>query len=219
MWLPTTDPSERPVSWISGSKGRKARRGCGRAHSPRRSWGNRLYSAGSLRQSARFTEAAKRGRAQLSGLADLTNPDLIAFAARRQADRRHRRGGHAGVARRAARPLPGGARQDGPRPSTVRPAYVLPQGNHGMTATTARSTATGKEMAGDAAADHWNRFRLLVDWVEKNARRENDQITGGDHAAALFFSAYRGYTTGPTLRGELVLLRGALGDNGSGIPA
>ena len=46
--------------------------------------------------------------------------------------------------------------------------YVLPQGNHGMTATTAPIDGNGKEIPATRLPTTWNRFGLLVDWVEKN---------------------------------------------------
>ena len=87
--------------------------------------------------------------------------------------------------------------------------YVLPQGNHGMTATTATVDGAGKEIPAVRLPTTWNRFALLVDWVERNTPPGKAiTMTGGDQTMLLCsYPAYPKYKDGTAAAGELVFLR------------
>ena len=87
--------------------------------------------------------------------------------------------------------------------------YVLPQGNHGMAATTATVDGSGKEIPAVRLPTTWNRFALLVDWVERNTPPGKAlTMTGGDQTMLL--CSYPGVSEiheRPAAAGELVFLR------------
>ena len=80
--------------------------------------------------------------------------------------------------------------------------YVLPQGNHGMTASTATVDGSGKEIPAVRLPTTWNRFALLVDWVERNTPPGKTlTMTSGDQTMLLCsYPAYPKYKAGPPLQ-------------------
>lgn len=206
MWVPTVDPSGSGLiqrTRFAGQEGAPA-------DAPRFTHLGILGITGWIQQDLAanaldFTEAAySRRRRQLSDWADATNPDLAAF---------HRRGGKLIVAIGAQDTLASpGAQLDymqslldkmGRRTvDAFARLYVLPQGNHGMSATTAPIDGNGKEIPATRLPATWNRFGLLVDWVEKNAApAKTITMTGGDQSLPLCsYPSYPRYSSGPPLQ-------------------
>jgi feruloyl esterase len=152
-----------------------------------------------------FTEAAFADRRrQLSEWADATNPDLSAFYAR---------GGKliSAIGAQDTLASPGAQleyyqsvldKMGRQRVDAFARFYVLPQGNHGMMATTATVDGAGKEIAAVRLPTTWDRFGMLVQWVERNTPPEKSvTMTGGDQTMLLCsYPAYPKYTSGPALQ-------------------
>ena len=205
MWLPTTEPSGSGLLVGTRFQGQEG----SAADAPRHShlgvlgvtgWMQRDLSANPLD----FTEAAyAERRKQLSEWADATNPDLSAFYAR---------GGKLISAIGAQDTLASpGAQLDyyqsvldkmgRQKVDAFARFYVLPQGNHGMTATTATVDGAGKEIPAVRLPTTWNRFGMLVDWVERNTPPgKSVTMTGGDQTMVLCsYPEYPKYKGGPAL--------------------
>ena len=206
MWLPTTEPSGSGLLVGTRFQGQEGAAADAARHSHLgvlgvTGWMQRDLSANPLD----FTEAAYAGRRkQLSEWADATNPDLSAFYAR---------GGKLISAIGAQDTLASpGAQLDyyqsvldkmgRQKVDAFARFYVLPQGNHGMTATTATVDGAGKEIPGVRLPTTWNRFGMLVDWVERNTPpAKSVTMTGGDQTMLLCsYPLYPRYTSGPALR-------------------
>jgi feruloyl esterase len=207
MWLPTIDPSGSGLLAGTRFQGQEG----AAAEAPKHAhlgvlgvtgWIQRDLSANPLD----FTEAAYAARRkQLSEWADATNPDLSAF---------YRRGGKLISAISAQDTLASpGAQLDYYQSVVDRMGratvdafarfYVIPQGNHGMTATTAAIDGNGKEIPAVRLPATWNRFALLVDWVERNTPPGKTITMTGSNDETLplcSYPAFPRYTSGPPLR-------------------
>jgi hypothetical protein len=206
MWLPTIDPAGSgllvPVRF-QGQEGAPA-------DAPKHSHLGILGVTGWLQQDLSanpldFTESAYASRRlQLSQWADATDPDLTAF---------YRRGGKLISAMSAQDTLASpGSQLDyyqsvldtmgRPTVDAFARLYVLPQGNHGMTATTAPIDGEGKEIPAVRLPTTWNRFALLAEWVEKNTPpAKTITMTGGEQTLPLCsYPAYPKYNSGPPLQ-------------------
>ena len=88
---------------------------------------------------------------------------------RRQDDRRHRHQRHARVPGRAARLLPVGDRQDGPRGRSIEFArfFVIPQTGHGLTGSSYTANGDGQTISATQIPSRFDRVAMLLDWVEK----------------------------------------------------
>ena len=63
--------------------------------------------------------------------------------------------------------------------------FVIPQANHGLTARTADVDGAGKPIERAALPTQFERFALLVDWVERRvAPGKSITLTGGEPDAA-----------------------------------
>jgi feruloyl esterase len=206
MWLPTTEPSGSGLLAGTRFQGQEG----AAADAPRHShlgvlgvtgWIQRDLSANPLD----FTEAAYAGRRrELSEWADATNPDLSAFSAR---------GGKliSAIGAQDTLASPGAQldyyqsvldRMGREKVDAFARFYVLPQGNHGMAATTAAIDGAGKEIPAVRLPTTWNRFAMLVDWVERNTPpAKSVTMTGGDQTMLLCsYPLYPRYTSGPPLQ-------------------
>ena len=154
-----------------------------------------------------FTEAAYAPRRkQLSEWADATDPDLSAFYAR---------GGKliSAISAQDTLASPGAQidyyqsvldKMGRARVDAFARLYVLPQGNHGMAATTATIDGSGKEIPAVRLPTTWNRFALLVDWVERNTRSgqsaHDDRRRSTQTMLLCSYPGYPKYTSGPPLQ-------------------
>jgi hypothetical protein len=203
MWLPTIEPSGSGLLVATRFQGQEGAAADAAKHTHLgvlgvTGWLQQDLSANPLD----FTEAAyAKRRQQLSAWADATDPDLTVF---------YRRGGKLISAISAQDTLASPGAQldyyqsvlDKMGRATVDAfarLYVLPQGNHGMAAATAPIDGNGKEIPAARLPTTWNRFALLVDWVEKNvAPGKTITMTGGEQSLPLCsYPAYPKYTSGP----------------------
>ena len=206
MWLPTIEPSGSGLLVGTRFQGQEGAPADAVKHAHLgvlgvTGWIQRDLSANPLD----FTEAAyAQRRKQLSEWADATDPDLSAFYAR---------GGKLISAIGAQDTLASpGAQLDyyqsvldkmgRPTVDAFARLYVLPQGNHGMAATTATVDGAGKDIPAVRLPTTWNRFALLVDWVERNTPPGKAlTMTGGDQTMLLCsYPSYPKYTAGPALQ-------------------
>ena len=153
MWVPNTDPSGSGLIAERAFQGQEGAADDAPMHSHLGVLGVTGFLMKDLaRQSARLRRRRRAQRAPRGAVARSSirrTPTCAAFdEARRQDDRHDRHQRHAGLARRAARLLPGGDRQDGP-PTVDRFArlFVMPQTGHGL-------SGTSYGVDGDGQDDH-----------------------------------------------------------------
>jgi feruloyl esterase len=206
MWLPTTEPAGSGLLVGARFQGQEGAAADAARHAHLgvlgvTGWMQRDLSANPLD----FSEPAyAERRRQLSEWADATNPDLSAFYAR---------GGKLISAIGAQDTLASPGAQLDYYQSVVDKMgrqkvdafarfYVLPQGNHGLTATTATVDGAGKEIPATRLPTTWNRFALLVDWVERNTPPgKSVTMTAGDQTMVLCsYPEYPKYKSGPALQ-------------------
>ena len=206
MWVPTIDPSGSGLLAGMRFQGQEGAAADAARHAHLgvlgvTGWIQRDLSANPLD----FTEPAyAQRRKQLSEWADATDPDLGAFYAR---------GGKLISAISAQDTLASpGAQLDyyqslldkmgRQKVDAFARLYVLPQGNHGMTASTATVDGSGKEIPAVRLPTTWNRFALLADWVERSTPPGKAiTMTGGDQTMLLCsYPAYPKYQDGPPLQ-------------------
>jgi Tannase and feruloyl esterase len=206
MWLPTIDPSGSGLLQGARFRGQEGAPPDAPAHSALgilgvTGWLLQNLSANPLD----FTEAAfARRRQQVSEWADATDPDLTAFS---------RRGGKLLVAIGAQDTLASPGAQldyyqsliDKMGRSTVDAfarLYVLPQGNHGMTAMTSPIDGNGKTIPAVRLPTTWSRMAPLVAWVEQKTPPDKMlTMTGGDESLPLCsYPTYPKYTSGPPMQ-------------------
>jgi Tannase and feruloyl esterase len=206
MWLPTIEPAGSGLLAGTRFQGQEGAPADAVKHAHLgvlgvTGWIQRDLSANPLD----FTEAAyAQRRKQLSEWADATDPELSAFYAR---------GGKLISAIGAQDTLASpGAQLDyyqsvldkmgRAKVDAFARLYVLPQGNHGMAATTATVDGAGKDIPAVRLPTTWNRFALLVDWVERNTPPGKAlTMTGGDQTMLLCsYPSYPKYTAGPALQ-------------------
>jgi feruloyl esterase len=145
--------------------------------------------------------ALEKRRAELSAILDSTNPDLRAFA---------RRGGRMIVTIGTNDTLASPGAQLDYYQSLIdtmgRPAvdafarlFVIPQANHGLMATTADVDGNGQPIARTPLPSAYERFAVLVDWVERKiAPAMSLTVRGGDRSMPLCsYPSYPKYTGGP----------------------
>jgi feruloyl esterase len=139
-------------------------------------------------------------RQQLSEWLDSTNPDLTKFASR---------GGKLivtiGTNDTLASP---GAQLDYYESLTNRMGsaklagfarlFVLPQTNHGLMGSNYGMDGEGKSISVAAIPNAYDRFALLVDWVEKHKAPDHPTVTAGERSMPLCaYPSYPKYVSGP----------------------
>jgi hypothetical protein len=81
---------------------------------------------------------------------------------------------------------------------------VLPQANHGLMGTNYSVDGDGKSISTGPIPTGFNRFNLLVDWVEKGiAPLMSVTVTGGDRSLPMCsYPSYPKYKSGPVEKAE-----------------
>jgi len=205
MWVPNTDPSGSGLIADARFRGQEG----APADAPMHAHLGVLGVTGFLmrdpaanpldyREGGRFNAR----RVELSKILDSTDPDLRAFA---------NRGGRMivtiGTNDTLASP---GAQLDYYQAVIDRMGrravdafarfFVIPQANHGLAAATADVDGNGKPLARTALPSAYERFAVLVDWVERRtAPNTSLTVTGGDRSMPLCsYPSYPKYIGGPT---------------------
>ena len=203
MWVPNTDPSGSGLIADARFRGQEG----AAAEAPMHTHLGVLGVTGFLmrdpaanpldyREGGRFNSR----RIELSKLLDSTDPDLRAFA---------NRGGRmivtigtndtlaspgaqldyyqAVIDKMGRRAVDGFAR-----------FFVIPQANHGLAAATADVDGNGKAIARTALPSAYERFAVLVDWVERKVQPPMSlTVTGGDRTMPLCsYPAYPRFSAG-----------------------
>jgi len=77
--------------------------------------------------------------------------------------------------------------------------FVLPQANHGLMGTNYSVDGNGKSIPTESIPTSFNRFKLLVDWVEKDMIPPlSVTVTGGNRSLPMCsYPAYPKYKGGP----------------------
>ena len=77
--------------------------------------------------------------------------------------------------------------------------FVLPQANHGLTGTNYSVDGEGKSIPAEPIPSAFDRFNLLVDWVEKNIEPPMSvTVTGGSRSLPMcLYPRYPKYKAGP----------------------
>jgi hypothetical protein len=205
MWVPNTDPSGSGLIASARFKGQEGAASDAAVHSHLGVLGvtgflMRDISANPLdyEEGGRFN----RRREELSALLDATDPDLRAFA---------RRGGKMIVTIGTDDTLASPGAQLDYYESILREMgrravdgfarlFVIPQANHGLAARTADVDGSGKPIERVTLPTSYERFALLVDWVERGtAPGKSIILTGGGPTALLCsYPQYPRYITGPS---------------------
>jgi hypothetical protein len=204
MWVPNTDPAGSGLIADVRFRGQEGAAADAPPHTHLGSLGvtgflMRDLAANPLdyEEGGRFN----RRREELSPMLDSTDPDLRRFA---------QRGGKMivtiGTDDTLASP---GAQLDyyeAVLATMGRPAvddfarlFVIPQGNHGLMVRTAEIDGAGKAIDREPLPSSYERFALLVDWVERRmAPGKSVTLTGGTRTMPLCsYPAYPRYVTGP----------------------
>ena len=150
-----------------------------------------------------YVEGGKfdKRRVELSKILDSTNPDLSAF---------YKHGGKLIVASGTNDTIASPGAQLDYYQSVIDKMgretldkfarfYVIPHGNHGLMARSAPIDGDGKTIPAQTIPSNYNRFDLIVDWVE-NGKAPGKQIvaTAGDRSVPICsYPSYPKYTGGP----------------------
>ena len=204
MWLPNTDPSGSGLIADGRFRGQEGAPPDAPVHSHLGVLGVTGFLMRDLSANPLDYEEGgrwNRRREELSAVLDSTDPDLRRFA---------RRGGRMIVAIGTDDTLASpGAQLDYyqalldklGRSAVDRFArlFVLPQANHGLMARTAAIDGAGKTIERVALPTSFERFALLVDWVERRAAPgKSITVTGGQRTMPLCsYPAYPKYVGGP----------------------
>lgn len=204
MWLPNTDPGGSGLILDQRFRGQEG----AAADAPLHSHLGVLGVTGFLMQNVRanpleYVEGGplNRRRVDISATLDSTNPDLSAFA---------RRGGKMivtiGTNDTLASP---GAQLDyyqavidklgQPAVDDLARFFVMPQAGHGLTGTSYTTDGEGKTIPAAPIPNSYDRFGVLVAWVEKGmAPAKSLTVTSGDASMPLCsYPTYPKYVSGP----------------------
>jgi feruloyl esterase len=204
MWLPNTDPSGSGLLVAARFNGQEG----AAPGAPNHSHLGALGVTGFLMKDLTanpidYVEGGKWAgrRGQLSQWLDSTNPDLSAF---------QKRGGKMIVAIGTNDTLASPGAQldyyqavlDKMGRSTVDKfarLYVLPQAGHGLSGNNYATDGNGKQIESKPIPNSWDRFALLVDWVENGkAPRKSIEVTAGDNSLPMCsYPEYPKYNKGP----------------------
>ncbi len=209
MWLPNTDPSGSGLIMGSRFRGQEG----AAADAPMHSHLGVLGVTGFLMKDLSanpldYVEGGKFAarRAELSRWLDGTNPDLSAF---------QKRGGKMIVAIGTNDTLASpGAQLDyyqsvldkmgRSKVDGFARFYVLPQTGHGLSGTNYATDGDGKQLESKPIPNTWDRFALLVDWVEnRKAPGKSIKVTAGQKSLPMCsYPEYPKYSKGPTEAAE-----------------
>lgn len=209
MWLPNTDPSGSGLIMGSRFRGQEG----SAADAPMHSHLGALGVTGFLMKDLSanpldYVEGGKSAnrRAELSQWLDGTNPDLSAF---------QKRGGKMLVAIGTNDTLASPGSQLDYYQSVLDKMgrskvdgfarfYVLPQTGHGLSGTNYATDGDGKQIESKPIPNTWDRFALLVDWVENGkAPGKSIRVTAGQKSLPMCsYPEYPKYSKGPTEAAE-----------------
>ncbi len=217
MWVPNTDPSGSGLIADTRFKGQEGAAADAPVHAHLGVLGVTGFLMRDLSANPLDYEEGgtwNRRREELSAVLDATDPDLSRFA---------RRGGKMivtiGTDDTLASP---GAQLDyyqavldkmGRRAvDNFARLFVIPQANHGLMARTADVDGAGKPMERVALPTQYERFALLVDWVERRiAPGKTVTLSGGDRTLPLCsYPQYPKYAGGTCRSRGVLSLRGPL---------
>jgi Tannase and feruloyl esterase len=209
MWVPNTDPSGSGLIADARFKGQEGAAADAPVHAHLGVLGVTGFLMRDLAANPldyREGGPLNERRTELSAVLDSTNPDLGAFA---------RRGGKMivtiGTNDTLASP---GAQLDyfqAVIDKMGRSAvdgfarfFVIPQANHGLAASTADVDGYGQTIPRDPLPSAYERFAVLVDWVERRkAPAMSLIVTGGDRSMPLCsYPSYPRYVGGPPFSGS-----------------
>jgi hypothetical protein len=209
MWLPNTDPSGSGLIMPSRFRGQEG----ADENAPIHSHLGVLGVTGFLMQDLKanpldYVEGGvfDARRREISSSLDSTDPDLDAF---------YKRGGKMIVVMGTNDTLASpGAQLDyyqsvidkmgRKKVDAFARFFVLPQANHGLMGTNYSVDGDGKSIPTGPIPTGFNRFNLLVDWVEKGiAPLMSVTVTGGDRSLPMCsYPAYPKYKGGPVEKAE-----------------
>jgi hypothetical protein len=209
MWLPNTDPSGSGLIMPTRFRGQEG----ADENAPMHSHLGVLGVTGFLMQDLKanpldYVEGGvfDARRREISSLLDSTDPDLDAF---------YKRGGKMIVVMGTNDTLASpGAQLDyyqsvidkmgRKKVDAFARFFVLPQANHGLMGTNYSVDGDGKSVPTGPIPTGFNRFSLLVDWVEKGiAPLMSVTVTGGDRSLPMCsYPAYPKYKGGPVEKAE-----------------
>jgi|SRR5690242_19245724 len=209
MWLPNTDPSGSGLIMGSRFRGQEG----AAADAPMHSHLGVLGVTGFLMKDLSanpldYVEGSKFAarRAELSQWLDATNPDLSAF---------QKRGGKMIVAIGTNDTLASPGSQLDYYQSVLDKMgrskvdgfarfYVLPQTGHGLSGTNYATDGDGKQIESKPIPNMWDRFALLVDWVENGkAPGKSIKVNAGQKSLPMCsYPEYPKYSKGPAKAAE-----------------
>lgn len=209
MWLPNTDPSGSGLILPKRFRGQEG----ADENAPMHSHLGILGVTGFLMQdlSANPLDYVEGGelnarREEISPILDSTDPDLGAF---------HKRGGKMIVAMGTNDTLASPGAQLDYYQSVIDKMgrknvdafarfFVLPQANHGLMGKNYSVDGDGKSIGVEPLPTHFNRFKLLVDWVEKGmVPPMSVTVTGGNRSLPMCsYPEYPKYRGGPVDKAE-----------------
>jgi feruloyl esterase len=209
MWFPNTDPSGSGLIMPARYRGQEG----AAENAPMHTQLGALGVVGFLMKDLSanpldYVEGGKWAarRAELSAWLDSTNPDLSAF---------EKRGGKMIVAIGTNDTLASpGAQLDyyqsvldkmgRSKVDSFARLYVIPQTGHGLSGNNYTTDGDGKQIESKPIPNMWDRFALLVDWVENGkAPGKSVKLTAGDKSLPLCsYPEYPKYNKGPVNAAE-----------------
>ncbi len=205
MWLPNTDPSGSGLIMGARFRGQEGAAADSAAHSHLGVLGVTGFLMKDLSANPLdYVEGGKWSarRAELSAWLDSTNPDLSAF---------EKRGGKMIVAIGTNDTLAStGAQLDyyqsvldkmgRSKVDSFARLYVLPQTGHGLTGNNYVTDGAGKQIESKPIPNTFDRFALLVDWVENGkAPGKSIRVTAASRSLPMCsYPEYPKYKKGPT---------------------
>ncbi len=209
MWLPNTDPSGSGLIAPARYRGQEGAGENAAMHSHLGILGVTGFLMKDLSANPLdYVEGGKWAarRAEISAWLDSTNPDLSAF---------QKRGGKMIVAIGTNDTLasPGSQldyyqsvldKMGRSKVDKFARLYVIPQTGHGLSGNNYTTDGDGKQIESKPIPNSWDRFALLVDWVENGkAPGKSIKVTAGDKSLPLCsYPEYPKYVKGPAEAAE-----------------
>jgi feruloyl esterase len=209
MWLPNTDPSGSGLIMPARYRGQEGAAENAAMHSQLGALGVIGFLMKDLSANPLdYVEGGKWAarRAEISAWLDSTNPDLSAF---------EKRGGKMIVAIGTNDTLASpGAQLDyyqsvldkmgRSKVDSFARLFVIPQTGHGLSGNNYATDGDGKQIESKPIPNMWDRFALLVDWVENGkAPSKSIKLTAGDKSLPMCsYPEYPKYNKGPATAAE-----------------